>query len=135
MVSPLLANIKFYGLPILALTNIRPKYFYSIALLGDIFHRIMIHSKYYFSGLVGRKCIVFCLTIEPYWELILDFWKMHCNTPLHCKMHFTDISQSMMWPNIVYYTKLKLSRIFNHFAQKTYLSQIILLKISRRLGW
>ena len=44
---------------------------------------------------------------------------------MHCKM------QSMMWSNIAYYTKLKLSRIKNLFFQTTYLGQIILLKIRR----
>ena len=45
-----------------------------------------------------------------------------------------DISQSMIWPKIIYYTKLKLSRIYNHFAQTTYLGQIILLKVRRFKG-
>ena len=88
--------------------------------LGKMFHRIMIHSKNYLSALVGRKCIIFSLKIEPYWELNLHFWKLHCNTPMYCKMHFTDISQGMIWPNMLYYTKLKLSRIYNPFSQTTY---------------
>ena len=53
---------------------------------------------------------------------------------MYQKMLLTDISQSMIWPNIVYYTKLKLSKIYNPFAQTTYLGQIILLKIWRFKG-
>ena len=34
-------------------------------------------------------------------------------------MHFTENSHSKLGPGIVYYTKLKLSRIYNHFVQTT----------------
>ena len=34
------------------------------ALLGKMVHRIMIHSKNYFSVLVRRKSVFFCLKIE-----------------------------------------------------------------------
>ena len=39
---------------------------FSNAYLGKMFHRIMIHSKNYISALVGRKCAIFGLKIEPY---------------------------------------------------------------------
>ena len=43
------------------------------ALLGKMFNRIMIHSKNYFSALVGQKGVILCLKIEPYYELNLNF--------------------------------------------------------------
>ena len=43
------------------------------------------------------------------------FKKVHCNAP----RHFTDKCQSMLGDTIAYYTKFKLSRIYNHFAQTT----------------
>ena len=56
------------------------------------------------------------ICLSQNWTILrtkFEFLKMHCNTLMHHKMHLTDISQSMIWPNIVYYTKLKLSRIYN----------------------
>ena len=88
-------------------------------------------SKKNFSALVGRKCIVFFAKLSPIENYIYIFWKMHCNASMHCKIHFTDISQIMIWRKLVYYTKLELSWIYNPFSQTTYLHQIILLKIRR----
>ena len=78
-----------------------------IALCEKLFHRIMIHSKNYLSALVGRKCVICCLKTEPYQKTKITFGKVHCNIMMHCKMHFTVISQSLIWWNIVYYTELK----------------------------
>ena len=46
------------------------------------------------------------------------FCKVHCNALMHCKMLFDDIYKSTPWLDIVYFTKLKLWRIYNHIAQK-----------------
>ena len=86
------------------------------------------------SALAKRKCIIVCLNFILHWELNLYFLKSGFNAPMYCKMNFTDISQTMICPNIAYYTKLKLLRIYNPFAQTTYLGQIKLLKIRRFKG-
>ena len=36
--------------------------------LGKMFHRILIHSKSYFTALVGQKCVIFCLKIFNFIE-------------------------------------------------------------------
>ena len=58
----------------------------------------------------------------------LAFFKMNCNALMHSKIHFTDIYQSALWINMVYYTKSKLSRIYNRFTQTTHLGLRVLFK-------
>ena len=50
-------------------------------------------------------------------------------------MHFTDNFQMAFGLNIAYFTKLKISRIYNVFAQAIKLVQSVLFKIRRLLGF
>ena len=66
------------------------------SLLEKVFYRIIIHSKNdFFRNGWTKERNFFVSKFNPIENLIWIFTKVLCNTPLLCKMHFNNNSQSM----------------------------------------